>query len=39
MPTGRQRRRIHDDATVIVIDLFSAVQQSADSTKARRAKL
>lgn len=26
LPLGRQRRLIHDDASVIVIDLFSAAQ-------------
>jgi hypothetical protein len=38
MPTGRQRRRMHDDATVIVIDLHSAAQQSAATAKARWAR-
>ena len=28
MPLGKQRRRVHDDATVIVVDLWSAVKDT-----------
>jgi pyruvate dehydrogenase phosphatase len=28
MPLGKQRRRVHDDATVIVVDLWSAVNDT-----------
>ena len=31
LPLGRQRRLIHDDASVIVVDLFSAVKTCAPS--------